>query len=228
MTKTVLLKKNETLAVLKEETMDWLKQALFLEEYDYRELSELLGMSRTTIIRWLKAKQFPRPDKFKDLALLITENIADEDVFKKSSLGGKLFLLRNFEGLTINEMSDGAMVNVNLLRRWESGTETPDENQIRRLMQYFDVSAENLGVDVQGVTLGSYIQEERMALEITQDELGLMLGKSSTIISNYENSRRLPTPDDLIKLAEIFEVSVESFLFATEESVSGKYAHICS
>lgn len=197
---------------LKIKTIEWLKKELENKGYNYRTLADKTDVSRTTVIRWMKGEQFPKPDKFKTMSLLVTNNITHCFVFEEALLHHKLFMLRHFEGLTISEMSIGAMVNVNLLRKWENGSAKPDQNQLRRLMNYFDVTPEIMGLDFKTSTFGSRIQEERMALELTQADVAYHLNKSKTIVSHYENDKMIPTDEDIFKLADIFGHSVESLI----------------
>ena len=49
----------------------------------------------------------------------------------------------------------------------------------------------------------------RKSRKITQSELGNMLGYGYTAISNYESGRNEPSINDLIRLADYFNVSLD-------------------
>ncbi len=56
------------------------------------------------------------------------------------------------------------------------------------------------------------IQFHRKRLNITQDDLGKMLFVSRQTISMWENGQTVPTLDNLVRLGEIFSVSVDELL----------------
>lgn len=57
--------------------------------------------------------------------------------------------------------------------------------------------------------LGKRIKSLREDHDLTQKELSLMIGLTPKMISFYENNQRTPPLDILLKLAKIFEVSVD-------------------
>lgn len=52
----------------------------------------------------------------------------------------------------------------------------------------------------------------RKAKKMSQVELGGLLNYGYTAISNYESGRNEPSLDDLIRLADIFDVSIDELL----------------
>lgn len=61
------------------------------------------------------------------------------------------------------------------------------------------------------------IRELRTKKGLTQTELGEILGVTKNSISYYENSKRQPTPDMLVKMADLFGVSIDVILGRKEE-----------
>lgn len=57
--------------------------------------------------------------------------------------------------------------------------------------------------------LGRKIRDLRENMDLTQKELSSMIGLTPKMISFYENNQRTPPLDILIKLAKIFNVSVD-------------------
>lgn len=55
--------------------------------------------------------------------------------------------------------------------------------------------------------------------KLTQKSLGAAMGYGYTTISNYENGRNEPSINDLIKLADYFNVSVD-FLIGHESKIN--------
>lgn len=66
--------------------------------------------------------------------------------------------------------------------------------------------------------LGSRIKRLRLEREISQKELAQLLEVSVPEISFYENSKRIPPLEKLIRLSEIFEISLNELVLG-EESI---------
>lgn len=65
-------------------------------------------------------------------------------------------------------------------------------------------------------TLGERLRKCRRARELTQAELGRLLGLSKQTVSGYEAGLRNPDPDTLQRLADIFGVSTDYLLGRTD------------
>ena len=53
-----------------------------------------------------------------------------------------------------------------------------------------------------------------------------MLNASQKIITSYENGRRTPTPEKLIKLADIFNVSIDEIVGRRKISIQQNISHL--
>lgn len=73
--------------------------------------------------------------------------------------------------------------------------------------------------------LGLRIKNLRLERKIRQRELAKLLEVSVTEISFYENSRRIPPLEKLIRLSEIFEISLNELILGEEECIN-KYFYI--
>lgn len=62
------------------------------------------------------------------------------------------------------------------------------------------------------VDFGRILKEERIKAGLTQKELAAKIGVTKSVISYYELSERSPSPEVLIKLANIFHVSADYLL----------------
>lgn len=60
--------------------------------------------------------------------------------------------------------------------------------------------------------IGTRIRQYRAQLSMTQRELADKLGLTPKMVSFYENNERFPPYDILIKLSDIFGVSVDTIL----------------
>lgn len=83
--------------------------------------------------------------------------------------------------------------------------------------------------------LGEKIRELREKRGFSQEELGVLIGKTRDNISSYEIGRSAPQPDTLIKLADLFKVSIDYLLgrtddphqiFTTNEEMSPEQKHV--
>ncbi|MEE1322083.1 MAG: helix-turn-helix transcriptional regulator [Acutalibacteraceae bacterium] len=66
------------------------------------------------------------------------------------------------------------------------------------------------------MTLGERLQQLRKAKQMSQEELGNLLLVSRQTVSLWENNQTVPTVDNLIRLKEIFGVSIDSILTGEE------------
>ena len=71
----------------------------------------------------------------------------------------------------------------------------------------------------QSTVLGNRIRDLRESKDLTQKELSSMIGLTPKMISFYENCQRTPPIDVLVKLAKIFNVTVD-YLIGTPTSDS--------
>ncbi len=72
------------------------------------------------------------------------------------------------------------------------------------------------------MTLGERLQRLRKEKQMSQEELGNLLFVSRQTVSLWENNQTVPTVDNLIRLREVFGVSIDSILMGevTESSES--------
>lgn len=64
--------------------------------------------------------------------------------------------------------------------------------------------------------IGKRLRLLRVEKELTQEELGKILGVGKTTISQYESETRKPDADMLRRIAEFFDVSVDYLLGLTD------------
>ncbi|MSS43662.1 helix-turn-helix transcriptional regulator [Anaerosalibacter bizertensis] len=63
---------------------------------------------------------------------------------------------------------------------------------------------------------GDRVKKERILRQMTQKELSELLGVSPSTVGMYEQNRRQPDSDTIIKLSEIFNVSTDYLLGRTD------------
>lgn len=72
------------------------------------------------------------------------------------------------------------------------------------------------------MTIGNRIQQLRKNLGLSQEELGQRLLVSRQTVSQWETDQTIPTIDNLIRLREIFGVSVDEILCGSETGAAGQ------
>lgn len=68
------------------------------------------------------------------------------------------------------------------------------------------------------VLIGKKIKELRNKNKYTQKELAEKVGVTKSTIAAYENDSRLPSYDVLIKMADVFRISLDSLLLNRSEN----------
>lgn len=61
--------------------------------------------------------------------------------------------------------------------------------------------------------IGDHIRSFREGKGWTQQALGKRLGKKTSTISSYETNAKLPSTDCLIKMAELFDTSLDTLVY---------------
>lgn len=69
---------------------------------------------------------------------------------------------------------------------------------------------------------GQRLKNIRNSRNMTQAELGQKLNVTNVSISGYESGTRSPDPETLLKIADIFHVSVDYLLGKTDEKLDLK------
>ena len=69
------------------------------------------------------------------------------------------------------------------------------------------------------VEFGTKLKALRKASGLTQKQLAERLGITTSVVSYYELSERSPSPDVLIRLSQVFHVSVDELLGIEESSI---------
>ena len=64
---------------------------------------------------------------------------------------------------------------------------------------------------------GKKLKELRTSANLTQAQLGQLIGITKSVVSFYELQERTPSPDVLIKLSQVFHVSTDYLLGLTKK-----------
>lgn len=62
-------------------------------------------------------------------------------------------------------------------------------------------------------SFGAFIKKHRIAKKMTQEELAAELGLTKKSVCYFENGRTFPTQENIFKLANILDMSLDEFVF---------------
>lgn len=145
----------------------------------------------------------------------------------------KLKMLRKKKGLTQQEVAKLVHVERGVYTNWELGNRNPNYENLSMLACVFDVSIDYLLGDYLEISKERYLKikesdlmktsnvfpqrlkELRLKKGLTQTELGEKVGVKQSTFTNWENGKREPNFETIIKIADLFEVSVD-WLFGRE------------
>ena len=145
----------------------------------------------------------------------------------------KLKMLRKKKGLTQQEVAKLVHVGRGVYTNWELGNRNPNYENLSMLACVFDVSIDYLLDDYLEISKERYLKikesdlmktsnvfpqrlkELRLKKGLTQTELGEKVGVKQSTFTNWENGKREPNFETIIKIADLLEVSVD-WLFGRE------------
>lgn len=145
----------------------------------------------------------------------------------------KIKMLRKKKGLTQQEVAHFLGTVQSVYSKWERGVYEPNYENLSMLVCIFDVSLYYLLSDYLEKSKERYLKikeselmktsnifpqrlkDLRLKKGLTQTELGKKLGVKQSTFTNWENGKREPNFETLIKLADLLEVSVD-WLFGRE------------
>lgn len=135
----------------------------------------------------------------------------------------KLKVLRKKKGLTQQEVADLVHVDRVRITNWENGKREPNFENLSMLACIFDVSIDFLLSEYLEISKEAYLKlkeekknlfsvrlkELRLKKGLTQTELGEKVGVKQSTFTNWENGKREPSFENLVKLADLLEVSLD-------------------
>lgn len=66
---------------------------------------------------------------------------------------------------------------------------------------------------MKNINLGKNLRRIRRSEDITQKTLGELVGVKAAAISSYENNESYPSLEIIIRLAEVFNISLDELIF---------------
>ena len=138
----------------------------------------------------------------------------------------KLKMLRKKQGFTQKELARLLGTVQSVYSKWERGVYEPNYENLSMLACIFDVSIDFLLSDYIEISKDKYLRmqesyliisnvfpqrlkEIRIKRGLTQTELGKKVGVKQSTFTNWENGKREPNFEIVIKLADLLEVSVD-------------------
>lgn len=138
----------------------------------------------------------------------------------------KLKMLRKKQGFTQKEVARLLGTVQGVYSKWERGVYEPNYENLSMLACIFDVSIDFLLSDYIEFSKDKYLRmqesyliisnvfpqrlkEIRIKRGLTQTELGEKVGVKQSTFTNWENGKREPNFETVIKLADLLEVSVD-------------------
>lgn len=138
----------------------------------------------------------------------------------------KLKTLRKKKGFTQQKVACLLGTVQGVYSKWERGVYEPNYENLSMLACIFDVSIDFLLSDYIDISKDKYLKmqesdliisnvfpqrlkEVRIKRGLTQTELGEKLGVKQSTFTNWENGKREPNFEIVIKLADLLEVSVD-------------------
>ena len=138
----------------------------------------------------------------------------------------KLKMLRKKQGFTQKEVARLLGTVQGVYSKWERGVYEPNYENLSMLACIFDVSIDFLLSDYIEFSKDKYLRmqesyliisnvfpqrlkEIRIKRGLTQTEVGEKVGVKQSTFTNWENGKREPNFEIVIKLADLLEVSVD-------------------
>ena len=128
---------------------------------------------------------------------------------QKQSLGDELQQLRIRAGLSQKTLAELLGVNVASISRWENGSRIPKRDKLEKLATLFHCSIAGVSAPfAPSNTLGNQLRELRTKAEVTLEQVAELLEISVGTIFHWENDDYAPKPDNLKKLADLYQETI--------------------
>lgn len=141
----------------------------------------------------------------------------------------KLKVLRKEKGLTQQEVADLVHVDRVRITNWENGKREPNFENLSMLACIFDVSIDFLLSEYSEISKERYLKFKRENMSIfpqrlkelrkekgyTQEQMANILEIGQSAYAKWENGKTEPSFESLVKLVDLFEVSLD-WLFGRE------------
>lgn len=177
---------------IKLDVIQAVKERMHSNGHNLDDFAETIDESISTVNNWITCGNFPRALRAQKVLRYLAEDVTELAVFESASFGDKLFLMRVREGMTIAEASSAMGISHVSLRNWEKNKKFPTDGQLRKILSFYNIDGDDLGVEVKEETFGQRLQDERLMLGYTQDYVARQVGISTARLSRYESDMQIP------------------------------------
>lgn len=156
-----------------------------------------------------------------------------------SKLGDNIINARTERGLTCAALAKLVGTHEIWLRRYELGTEVPNQRMIARIAKALDINPDKLTdgempiptstrkitnkdyhraenakkiSEIDRTTFGGNLKYYRILREMSMRDLGDLSGVATTTISTYENGGKTPSPETVVSLAKALGISASELI----------------
>jgi len=128
---------------------------------------------------------------------------------QEQSVSEELQRLRISAGMSQKALADLLGVNVASVCRWETGSRIPKRDKLEKLAVLFHCSIAGVSIPSDpSDTLGNQLRELRIKSKLTLEQVAELLEISVGTIFHWENDDYAPKPDNLKKLADLYQETI--------------------
>lgn len=182
-----------------------------------QELADLAGISRVHYTQIENNTGNKKPSLDVAIAIKKALNYNGDDLFEddeaSTMIGDKIAEQRKKLGLNQEELAKALDISQKSISKYERGDRRPSYEVLLAMASLFNVSVDYLlGMAEPEASTTNRLKSLRKAKGMKQSELGELLNVQDAAISKYESGKIPLTGDTLLKLSEIFNVSVDYLL----------------
>jgi len=135
---------------------------------------------------------------------------------KISIMGAKIKYLRKNNEMSQSEFADKIGVHKNTVYYWEKEIHIPTENQLEKIVEVFDLPADWILIDTENDLInavGERIKYVRESNDMSHVKFSAKIGVDKKTVPQWERGSFIPTKAKLLKIAELFNVSIDWLRF---------------
>lgn len=127
-------------------------------------------------------------------------------------VGDNVKKYRKESGLTQQELANQSGVSIATIKTCETNKNTPKYNTLKKIASVLNVSVNKLLYTGINSNFSNELTYLRCKKGLTQEQLGELIGVSGTAIMRYEKNQRSPSYNLLLRIAGVFDVSVDELI----------------
>lgn len=140
---------------------------------------------------------------------------------QKQFVSDELQQLRISAGISQKALADLLGVNVASICRWENGSRIPKRDKLEKLATLFHCSIAGVSSPISySNSLGNRLRELRTKARLTLEQASELLEVTIGTIFHWENDDYLPKPDNLKRLADLYQETISEIRPPIKEELS--------